>query len=430
MKKYRRILIVVLAVAVVLTCVFAFLQAKGRIPGELWLRVGTEENYDLELPFSVEFETDAIYVLSGTDGRVPAEKISINGGTPFTLSSDAKGEYTASVKLFGFITVAEIPVSVVEDMSLIACGIPIGIYMETDGILVLGTGEFTLRGGGQACPAEGIVRTGDYILEVNGQAVKDKEGVVEAVQNSGNAPVTLKLRRGESTITVRLNPECASDGAYKLGVWIRDDSAGIGTMTYIDPADGSFGALGHGVSDGDTGQLFQVGAGEIYEAEILSVVKGKRGDPGELVGTMCRTEEKCLGKVSRNTRKGIFGGTISEKMDLLIEAQELRANTYPIALRQDARKGSAYILNGFSGTIERYSVEIEEVHLGAKDNKGLVLRVTDERLLEKSGGIVQGMSGSPIIQNGKIIGAVTHVLVNDPTRGYGIFIEEMLEIDE
>lgn len=427
MKVYRRILWLVLVLALVAIGVLSYLQIMEKVPENMWLRLGEEEEYDLNLPLQVELETDDIMVVYGTDRKVPAEDISIDLGDPFTLMTDTEGEYTATVKLFGWIPVGEISVGVMEDMTLLACGTPVGMYLETDGILALGTGEFSVAGGGIANPAKNIVRSGDYIVAVNGTTVTTKEDLTDYLQENGTKAVTLTLRRNGAKMDVRITPVCSTDGTYKIGVWIRDDSAGIGTLTYINPDDGTYGALGHGVSDGDTGTLFQVSGGKLYEAEVLSVVKGQRGEPGELVGTMCRSEDTCLGTIEYNGREGIFGGSISDKLLSYVGEQAVQAQEYPIALRQEIRLGSAYILNGYTGTIEQYSIEIEEVRLGAENNKGLVIHVTDERLLEETGGIVQGMSGSPIIQNGKIIGAVTHVLVNDPTRGYGIFIEHMIE---
>ncbi len=427
MKTYRRILWIVLILSLLSVGVVGYFQVMGRLPHNMWLRVGKEEVYDLNLPLSVELDTEDIVVLSGTDERVAAEDISIDLSDPVTLMAEENGAYKATVKLFGIIPVGEISVGVMNDTTLLACGTPVGMYLETDGVLALGTGEFTVAGGGTVNPAKNIVRSGDYIVAVNGTQITRKEQLTDYLQDNGTKAVTLTVRRNGKEQELRVVPACSSDGSYKIGVWIRDDSAGIGTLTYVNTEDGTYGALGHGISDGDTGTLFQVAGGNLYRAEVLSVVKGQRGTPGELVGSMCRSEETCLGSITYNSRQGIFGGGATDKLLEYVGEYAGQTQEYPIGLRQEIKKGSAYILNGFSGTIEQYSIEIEEIRLGADNNKGLVIHVTDERLLDETGGIVQGMSGSPIIQNGKLIGAVTHVLVNDPTRGYGIFIENMIK---
>ncbi len=412
MKTYRRILWGVLVLAIAAVAVIGYREAAEMMPEDLWLRVGEEEEYDWNLPFQIELNTGEISVLYGTDQKVPAEDIVIDLSESVTLITQTEGSYTGTVKLFGFIPMGEVSVNAMKDTTLLAGGVPVGMYLETEGVLVLGTGEFAVSGGGMANPAENIVRSGDYIMEVDGKKVTSKEAVISYIQERGQDAVSLKLRRNGRVAEVQVTPALATDGTYKIGVWIRDDSAGIGTLTYINPTDGTYGALGHGVSDGDTGTLFQVSGGKIYQAEVLSVVKGKRGEPGELVGTMCRSEDVCLGTIEYNGSEGIFGGVSNKKMYEYVGEQALETRGYPIALKQEIRLGSAYILNGFSGEVKQYSVEIEEVRLGADNNKGLVIHVTDEELLAETGGIVQGMSGSPIIQNGKIIGAVTHVCVN------------------
>jgi stage IV sporulation protein B len=216
-----------------------------------------------------------------------------------------------------------------------------------------------------------------------------------------------------------LNPVKCSEEDYKLGIWVRDDTQGIGTLTYVRE-DKTFGALGHGISDADTGGLLQIKDGQLYETEILGIHKGSQGSPGELSGLIRYEDDNILGEILSNTELGIFG-----KLD---KAEELQLKTMEVAYKQELELGEATILCQVDGEVEEYEIEITKIDKSHSDtNKGFVLKVTDERLLEKTGGIVQGMSGSPVIQNGKFVGAVTHVFVQDSTGGYGIFAETMLD---
>ena len=226
------------------------------------------------------------------------------------------------------------------------------------------------------------------------------------------------VRDEESREVTTRAAQCSADGEYKLGAWIRDSMAGIGTLTFVDPATGLFGTLGHGINDVDTAVLMKLQTGAITPACVASVVKGLEGQPGELRGAFSAEED--LGTLFANTQQGVFG--------YLNDPAVFAGDPIPVADRAEIRTGQATILSNISGTaVEEYTVEILKVYDDASDTRELMLRVTDPRLLEQTGGIVQGMSGSPILQNGKLVGAVTHVLVNDPTRGYGIFAETMLE---
>lgn len=240
------------------------------------------------------------------------------------------------------------------------------------------------------------------------------------LQKTGGKSVTVKLRRGKNDIDVRLKPVMASDGLYKIGAWLREDTEGIGTVTYVGE-NGRYAALGHGITDVDTGLLISIADGGVYPASIREVVAGKSGEPGEILGTVTLGEENRIGTIKRNTPYGI-AGDISGSGFIYDESQAVE-----VGLKQDVKKGDASILCQLDDSVEEYAIKIETVRYNNKDNKGMVIHITDRRLLDKAGGIVQGMSGSPVLQNGKIIGAVTHVFVNDSTRGYGIFIEDMLE---
>lgn len=327
-----------------------------------------------------------------------------------------------SYELFGKIPLKTVSVNVVPREKVYVGGTPIGIYLETDGVYVVETGEITTAEGKECCPAENIVRSGDYIQAVNGENVTTKEELIACIGKCQGKKVVLDIERKGEKVSLQLQPVLDEDGTYRAGIWVRNDTQGIGTLTYIDQ-EGNFGALGHGISDIDTGELLNISDGVLYDAEVISVVKGTQGTPGELAGVIHYSSGYQIGNIEENCKNGLYGTVTG--MPALVEGQEL----VEIAYRQEVEEGPATIWSTVDGSCREYEVEIKEVRLNGKDvNKGMIVEVTDPELLELTGGIVQGMSGSPIIQNGKLVGAVTHVLVNDPTRGYGIFIENMLDV--
>lgn len=318
----------------------------------------------------------------------------------------------------------EVSVRVVERKRVIPGGIPIGIYLETEGVYVVGTAEVEAEDGLNYEPAYQIVQTGDYILAVNGRQIHDKDELIACVQANRSDIMILKLLRGQEVIQVRLNAVRTREEDYKLGIWVKDDIQGIGTLTYITE-DFRFGALGHGITDSDTGELLETSGGSLYDTNILEIIKGERGTPGEISGMITYSDRHIRGNIQKNTSAGIFG-TIDQKMK-----DELSAEYVEVGFKQEIRRGPALIQSCVSGEQKMYQIQIQEIRLNEDDvNKGMVFQVTDPELLELTGGVIQGMSGSPILQNGKLIGAVTHVFVNDPTRGYGIFAETMIGEEE
>lgn len=331
------------------------------------------------------------------------------------------GSYRVGCRLLGLFPLKTVKVSTIEEQEVYASGSPVGIYMETKGVLVIDSGEIRDTDGISRTPAEHIIQPGDYIRSVDGEELKSKKQLIELVKENHGEAMEMEVLRREEMITLALTPIQTEDGSYKLGIWVRDNIQGIGTMTFVS-GDGKFAALGHGISDVDTGERLDISRGELYDAQILSVQKGAAGSPGELRGVIDYEDSKKLGQIIKNTANGITGQLDDARVD------EMEKAMYPIGLKQEIQEGSAEILCDVGEGVESYEIEITEVDWNAKDsNKSFVIHAVDEKLLELTGGIVQGMSGSPIIQNGKLVGAVTHVFVNDPTRGYGIFIENMLE---
>ncbi len=312
---------------------------------------------------------------------------------------------------------------VLETERLIPCGRPIGIYINTKGVMVIGTGVVLDEKGMEQEPANPKVQAGDYILELNGQTIGNKKELIQAIHDAEGEEVLLKILRKEEELEVRIPRIKTGKDEYKLGIWVREDTQGVGMLTYVD-ANGNFGALGHGINDMDTGELMSIKTGKIFESRIITITKGLQGAPGELVGVISYAEGYELGRIEQNTTEGIFG---SGQEHLLSYAGEFGMGEKEIAYKQEVTEGPAVIYCAVDGTPREYEVEITDIKTNKKNrNKELVIEVTDPELIELTGGIVQGMSGSPILQNDKLVGAVTHVFVNDPTKGYGIFIEEML----
>lgn len=337
-----------------------------------------------------------------------------------TVEVSQNGSYQIRCKWLGVLPLKTIKVHTVEKQEVLVSGSPVGIYMETKGVLVIDSGEITDREGIRRTPAEHIIQSGDYICEIDGKVLTGKRQLMQLVRENQGEPMELQVIRHQETIKLEMTPVETEDGSYKLGIWVRDNIQGIGTLTYVEP-NGTFGALGHGISDADTGERLEISDGDLYRADILSICKGTAGTPGELRGVINYREENRIGTICGNSQYGIRGqmepGKYTESMKKI-----------PTGLKQEIQTGKAEIRCDIGDGIREYQCEILEIDSNARDtNKCFVLRITDDDLLSRTGGIVQGMSGSPVLQNGKLIGAITHVFVNDPTKGYGIFIENMME---
>ena len=299
-------------------------------------------------------------------------------------------------------------------------GMPVGIYMETDGVMVLNTEKIEGIDGIEHDPAAEAVQTGDYITAVNHHEISGKADLLEAVDEIDGSDVVLTLRRGENTMDIEIRPVEYEPGSYRLGIWVRDNVQGLGTITFLT-GQSRFGALGHGISDTDTNMLMAIDSGRVYRTSIQDITKGYSGSPGTMEGIIVYNNYNVLGTIDKNTEAGIYG-TI-DKIDELFQEQ------IPIetASKEEIEIGDAVIRCYIDNEIKEYDIQVTDIDTSSSEiNKGLVIQVTDPELLEKTGGIIQGMSGSPIIQNGKLIGAVTHVFVQDSTKGYGIFIENMM----
>ncbi|GLB31903.1 SpoIVB peptidase [Lacrimispora amygdalina] len=419
-KKFHKLIVRAFWISLIFCIGFTWFYMKRVIPDKLNIVAAEEEQFHFSMPFDVTLHSDSEEVVLKNSSNIPSDQIHLQVNQPFSVYSKNLGSYKLGLKLFGWIQLKDIQVNVVDTKYAVPCGTPVGIYLKSNGVMVIGTGDVTKKDGMVVEPAFGILQSGDYLESINGIALSDKETLMNELNKLGGSEAVLKVRRGQENIDIKMNPIETEDGSYKLGVWVRDDTQGIGTMTYVD-MNGQFGALGHGISDSDTGNVVQITDGALYETAILGIEKGTFGKPGVMSGIIYYGPGSNLGTIKENTEEGIFG-TVNERFK-----ESIAQDAVPIGYRQDVKKGKAYIRSDVSGKVRDYEIEIQRVDYSTTHkSKGMVIKVTDPDLLALTGGIVQGMSGSPIIQDGKLIGAVTHVFIQDSTRGYGIFIENMI----
>ncbi len=328
------------------------------------------------------------------------------------------GTFKVDVKLFGVIPVKSTTVEIVEETFVAVLGSPFGIKIYTDGVLVVDIQEINTEGKTKNPGREAGILKGDYILSVNGKKVTTNEGLAEIFSNSNGQEQTLEIRRDGKDMTLYLTPVLSDeDGEYKAGLWVKDSTAGIGTLTFYSPYNNMICGLGHGIYDSETKEMISFSRGDLVGAQIVSIVKGTKGVPGELKGKLTYTS---VGRLYENCQMGVYGQATCKVST---------ENLTQIAHKQDVKDGVATIMTTVDdGGVKAYSCEIKVINAKVNNTvQDMTVVITDKELIEKTGGIVQGMSGSPLIQNGKLIGAVTHVLVDDPTKGYAIFAENMLE---
>ena len=323
----------------------------------------------------------------------------------------------AELSFLGIIPIKTVNIKEVNEPILIPCGNPFGIKLITDGVIVVEVSSFETTSGIKSPAYEAGIRTGDIIKKINEKTVNSNEDIEKIISESNGAELEFEIIRENETITIKLAPIfCSTDNSYRIGLWVRDSSAGIGTLTFYNPETKVFAGLGHPVCDVDTGEILPLLKGEVMEVNINGIKKGKSGYPGELLGSF--TSNSAIGTLEVNSQNGLYGH---------IAFETINNQGIPLAMRHDIKTGKAYIYTTIDGSKpEKYEITIEKIDLNESNNcKNMIIKVTDKRLLEKTGGIVQGMSGSPIIQNDKLVGAVTHVFINNPTKGYAIFADTM-----
>lgn len=411
--KAKRVLGGMLAAALIALNFVPSVQSMRNIPELIHLTQGQEKSYSFFLPVKVEVEQEGACVSSSTDETL--------GSRSPTLTTQDVGSTRVTFRLLGCIPLRTATVQVDDERVLIPGGQSIGLTMFTDGVFIVDCASVYRADGTAAYPArEAGLTSGDCITGVGGKGVDSMQALMEAV-HSCDGPLEVEYVRDGTTRRTTVTPAVDESGEKRLGVWVRDSTAGIGTLTFVDPQTGTFGALGHAVTDQDTGKVLPIRSGEVYLSEIIDVKKGSRGEAGELHGVFTGGWNSAL-TLKKNTEFGVYG-TAEKQITNALYPQGL-----PIAAQSEIEAGPATLLTTIDGSgVREFSCRIVRVNpqLTAAP-RSMVVEITDPELLAVTGGIVQGMSGSPIIQDGKLVGAVTHVLVNDPTRGYGIFIENML----
>jgi stage IV sporulation protein B len=342
------------------------------------------------------------------------------------MSSNSFGpeKLQVSYKLFGVFPLSSGEVEVMKPMKLIPGGQSIGVTLQTKGVMVVGQAPVIDKTGKKVFPAkEAGIEVGDILLKINNQEVRTDQEVSNAVHLAGeqNGNAKLIYKHQDQILEKIIKPIfCVETGRYRMGLFVRDEAAGVGTLSFLDPVSKQYGALGHVITDADTNQKIEVSQGKIFASTIYAIEKGKRGQPGEKIGSFV-TNSAFTGTIEKNTLTGIFG-TMSGKVE-----NPYFKEAISVGWEAEVKVGPAKIYTVIQGEkIEEFDVFIDRVMHNRTDSKNMIVRVTDPRLLEVTGGIIQGMSGSPIVQDGKIIGAVTHVFVNDSQRGYGVFIQNMI----
>ena len=399
MKLYKKIIIVIL-----LMLVFAYVCNITLLPSSYIIMQG--ENLNIFRLLGLYIKPKVNYQTMQTASNINKTKVNELGKIDFDLS------------FFNIFKLKEINVNVISKTKVIPMGNAIGMKLYTDGVLVVGMSEIE----GKKPYENSGIKEGDRIVQIDKKAIDNTEDLMEAVNKCSGKEISVKYIRDNTTITTSIKPIKNSGNQYKIGLWVRDAAAGVGTLTFYEPSSGMFGTLGHGILDVDTSELIKIANGELVTTNILNITKGKKGDPGEIRGTI--ESGHTIGNIDKNTSFGVFG-TLNKTPYINIQNND----EIEVALREEIKIEDAQIICELeNGKREKYNIKIQKVFLNNnKDNKSMLIKITDEKLLEKTGGIIQGMSGAPIIQNGKFIGAVTHVLVNDPTIGYGVFADIMIK---
>ena len=400
MKKFFKILLIL-----TLIIILVYVSNVTSIPDNLILMQGEELNIKTMFGLNLENSSGQTIEAMASD----TEKI-----------SKEVGKLDLSLNLGNF-SLKDVTVNVIPNTVVIPGGEAIGLRLYTSGVLVVGMSEIVGTDNKSYSPyKDSGLQEGDMIVKIDDKAITCTSDLITKVNEcNGNSVEITYVRDGNNYIT-EIKPTKTEENEYKLGLWVRDAAAGVGTITYYDPESQMFGALGHGILDIDTDQLIDIAKGEVITSKILSIVKGEKGKPGEVQGSI--DNGKVIGEVYKNTNFGIYGKLTDVS---LIEG----GKTLEVMPRDEVKLGKATIICTLDDNKrEEYEIEIEKLYTSTnRNNKNMIIKVTDERLLEKTGGIIQGMSGSPILQDGKFVGAVTHVMVNNPEKGYGIFADAMLK---
>lgn len=396
MRIFKKLLIVL-----ILTIVYVYVCNISMLPSDIILIQGETLNLN------------TIFGLNVKDEETMQASSSLNNSIV-----EETGQMNLNLNLFNLFSVKDVTVNVIPKTTVIPVGKAIGMKLYTEGVLVVGMSEIE----GKKPYENSGIETGDKIIEIDNNQIDNTDELIECVNNSNGKELEIKYISDNEEKTTSIEPVKTSNNEYKLGLWVRDAAAGVGTLTFYEPSTGKFGALGHGINDVDTYELIDIASGELVTTEIIDIVKGEDGSPGEIRGTI--DNGISLGNIYKNTSFGIYGN-----IDNVAKLNLTQYKEYEVANRNEITTGKAEILCELeNGKTQSYEIEIQRLFLeNNENNKSMLIKVTDEELIEKTGGIIQGMSGAPIIQNGKFIGAVTHVLVNDAKTGYAVFGDLMIK---
>lgn len=393
------------------------IDTNNAVPEKISLRQG--DVFSCQLSSFVQTGSNQLQNQLAVSGSGTRRLVADNGGN-LAVNTQNPGVYEFDLSLFGIVPIKSVSVEVQQPLELAVGGNLIGLRMDTDGVAVVGLSYVIGKDNQRSTPLEDAgLAVGDRILTMNGQQVNSIDELEKIVSQSEGTAIQVDYVRDNQSLSTSIQPTLCADGSYKIGAWVRDSTAGIGTMTFYNPENNTFGALGHAITDVDTGMPIKISDGNVLHCTINSVSKSERGTPGEIHGGLDRSY--VMGKIYGNCGSGIFG-----TMEAAPEGSG--SMVLPVASKFSVSTGPATILCSLDGTrVKEYQIHIEKTNTNSDSTKGLVIEITDPELLKETGGIVQGMSGSPIIQNGRLVGAVTHVFINNPTKGYGIFIENMLD---
>lgn len=380
-KIYRAFLSATLMASCLALMGMLYYYIDNSIPSVINVRAGEEQSFYLGVPA----RADIVSVSDQGTSNIPQGAVDIDLSKTVTLKAAMESSYQMRVRLFGFFSFKNVDIRVIQDQELIPVGVPIGIYVKTEGVLVVGTGEFQGGDGVSYSPGKYVLKSGDYIRKVNGEEIARKDDLIGRVKGSAGEPILLTVERDGEMMEMEITPRQDAGGEYKIGAWVRDNAQGVGTMTYID-AQGNFGALGHGITDVDTSTLMKMEGGTLYQTDIVDIQKGSAGNPGEMTGMIIYSDDHILGDITDNSIRGIFGVCNSAALEMGVR------EALPIGLKQEIELGAAQILCTVDGATRYYDVEITAIHLDHDNvNRGIELTVTDPALLAVTGGIVQGM---------------------------------------
>lgn len=403
MKKIFKMLLLVFFLLII----YIYTIVISNIPNKLVIFEGESINMKTLAGLSIKNKENTIETASTNGNKI----------------SETVGKQTLEVSFLDALKVKDIDVNVLPKTTVIPVGNIAGVKLYTSGVLVVGMSEIEGNDSKKYKPYENTgIKEGDTIIKIDDKEICTTEDLIKTVNMSNGEDIKVKFIHQEETKECSMTPVRTNNSEYKLGLWVRDSAAGVGTVTFYEPSTKTFGALGHGITDIDTNELINISSGEFITTRILNITKGESGEPGKIQGTV--ENQKNIGTISKNSKFGIYG-----KVDNLASLNIDKSKEVEVALRDEIKTGKATILCSLdNGQPKEYEIEIQKIYKENNyDNKSMQIKVTDQRLIDKTGGIIQGMSGAPILQNGKFVGAVTHVLVNNPLEGYAVFGDIMLK---